>query len=127
MSSIGICMGGLEAVEFLESLPDIIPSVAKTAKFNESYDRAMNRVKYEVAKGIGKPMGITPAVKAWHKDIPKCGHCGAGVSEVVWKYCPNCGTAILERSGYTSQKYKDAQITIFDWLERLDDSKGAAL
>lgn len=50
----GKCCNGIDAVEFMESLAEIIPEDEKTDEFCEEYEQALNRFRYEVAKGIGK-------------------------------------------------------------------------
>lgn len=49
----GKCCGGIEAIEFMESLADIIDEDVKTEEFCEEYEAALNRFRYEVAKNIG--------------------------------------------------------------------------
>lgn len=92
----GKCCGGIKAIEFMELLPDVIPEECKTDDFCEEYEAALNRFRYEVAKGIGKKKVVVKAVKKWHRDWLKCGECGSGANEPSWKYCPNCGTRYIE-------------------------------
>lgn len=47
---IGKCCSGIEAIEFMEYLPDVIPEEVKTDEFCEQYESALNRFRYEVAK-----------------------------------------------------------------------------
>jgi hypothetical protein len=91
----GKCCGALDAIEFFESLPVVIDEESKDTEFCDKYEAALNRFRYEAAKGIGCKIRILKAVKSWHHDTYSCGHCGAGVTEANWKYCPTCGTKII--------------------------------
>ena len=91
----GKCCNGIDAVEFMESLAEIIPEDEKTDEFCEEYEQALNRFRYEVAKGIGKKKKVVKAVYRGHHDLQYCRKCGFGADEPSWKYCPNCGTAYL--------------------------------
>lgn len=58
---------------------------------------ALARMRYEADKA-------KPVKPKFHKgmygakyDTWSCGNCGAGISEAHWKYCPQCGFAILKR------------------------------
>ena len=73
MQITGACIGGVEAVEFFEKLEDRI-----TPEEKETYQRAMNRIRYETAKGIGVKKRVVKAVKSWHTDKKVCGKCGFG-------------------------------------------------
>lgn len=111
------CVGGLEAVEYFESLP--VPQGKE-----ELREYALNRIKYEVAKGIGVERRVVKGIKAWHSDTYVCGKCGSGLGEAWHNYCPNCGTAILNNP-YTIRKLKEKkeenhQIDIEEWLKRGD-------
>lgn len=91
----GKCCGGIEAVEFMESLADIIDEDVRTPEFCEEYEAALNRFRYEVAKGIGKKKKIIKAKYKKYRDFECCGKCGFGAGEPSHKYCPNCGTRYL--------------------------------
>ncbi len=88
----GKCCGGIEAIEFMESLADIIDEDAKTEEFCEKYEAALNRFRYEAAKGIGAKKKIIKAENKRHHDFEYCGKCGYCAGEPSHKYCPNCGT-----------------------------------
>lgn len=90
----GKCCGGIEAIEFMESLADIIGEDVRTEEFCNKYGEALNRFRYEVAKGIGKSKKVTKAKKGYHDTI-LCGHCGFDASNTAYKYCPNCGTRYI--------------------------------
>jgi len=107
-------IGGIDAVMFFENMAD-------KAEDKNRFDLAMNRIKYEAAKGIGKKLKTIKAVKSWHHDTYACGECGCGIGEAWFMYCPNCGTAIL-RNPYTEkvieQKHEENhQIDIEEWLK----------
>lgn len=110
------CMGGLDCIEFFEMLPDIIPEEAKSAQFCLDYEHAMNRLRYECYKGIGKPRKINKGVKAWHHDYKTCSVCGANADEPGHKFCFNCGTRYLENP-YTQKLVEPYQMEIDDWLK----------
>ena len=112
------CVGGLEAVEYFESLP--VPEGKE-----ELREYALNRIKYEAAKGIGVKLKTVKAVKSWHSDTKVCGRCGSGMGESWWKYCPNCGTAVL-KNAYTEKvlqqkKEENHQMDIEEWLKGVDE------
>ncbi len=90
------CIGGIEAVEYIESLP--VPQGKE-----EIHEKALNRIRYEALKGIGVKVRVNKAVKPWHKDTQVCGKCGCGLGEAWFEYCPSCGTAIL-KNPYTEKK-----------------------
>lgn len=91
----GKCCSGIEAIEFMESLADVIDEEVRTEEFCEEYERALNRFRYEVAKGIGKKKKVVKAVHRGYRDLQYCGKCGFGANEPAYKYCPNCGTAYI--------------------------------
>lgn len=115
MNKISTCCSGLKAIEFFEMLPDVIPEEAKSIEFCNEYEHALNRVRYECYKGIGKPRKINKEVKAWHKDHKTCGVCGFGADEPHYHFCPNCGTAYLDNK-YTQKTVEAHQMSIDEWL-----------
>lgn len=92
----GVCCSGTEAIEFMESLADVIDEDIRTDEFCEEYEKALNRFRYEVAKGIGRKKKVVKAVKKGLHDLQYCGKCGFSATEPSWKYCPNCGTAYIK-------------------------------
>ena len=108
----GMCIGGLEAVEYFESLP--VPSGKENLR-----DQALNRIKYECAKGIGKKLKITPPPKPGYHETRVCGHCGYGCYEPQHRFCPMCGTAILKNE-HTEKKVKAFeevhQVSLEEWM-----------
>ena len=94
IDKIGICMGGVDAVEFLEMLPDNIPDEIKDDEFCEDYERMLNRVRYLVRQSIPIAPRVTEAVSKRYSDFYSCGQCGFGIRPDIYKNCPNCGRPI---------------------------------
>lgn len=111
MQLTGSCIGGVEAVEFFEKFEDRVPEKEK-----DIYHRAMNRIRYEAAKGIGVKKRVIKAVKPWHSDKKVCGKCGFGADESHYHYCPNCGTAYLDNP-YTEKRLKEKNIDTSVWMD----------
>ena len=91
----GKCCGADKAVEFFESLAEILPVDNKTDEFCEKYEQALNRFRYEAAKDVGKKKKFVKAVYRGHHDLEYCGKCGFGAGEPSFTFCPNCGTRYL--------------------------------
>ena len=89
----GLCMSGLDAVEFLEMLPDNIPDEVKDDEFCEEYERMLNRVRFEVRKSVPVAPKVTKARSRGYMDFCSCGQCGHDVA-VHQKYCSECGRPI---------------------------------
>lgn len=89
----GLCMSGLDAVEFLEMLPDNIPDEVKDDEFCDEYERMLNRVRVEVRWSTPVAPKVTKAMSRGFGDFYSCGQCGHGV-DVHKKYCDQCGRAI---------------------------------
>lgn len=87
---IGICMSGVEAVEFLETLLEKIPADIKNEDFCSKYERMLNRVRYEVRKSIPVP----PKIYKRKFTSYTCGQCGYGVRRDLDRHCPKCGREI---------------------------------
>lgn len=83
-------MSGVDAVEFLEMLPDNIPDEIKDEEFVDEYERMLNRVRYEVRQSVP----VAPKVYKARYTEYTCGQCGFGVRYDLYKYCPKCGRAI---------------------------------
>lgn len=98
------CIGGLDAVEYFQQFDD----------GSEEFEYAMNRIKYEVAKGIGKKVKHMPPPKPGYHETNTCGECGY-VASAHHSYCPNCGTKHL-RNPYTEQVIQEHQVSIEEWL-----------
>lgn len=98
------CIGGLDAVEYFEQFND----------GSEMFERAMNRLKYEVAKGIGKKIKHLPAPKPGYHETNTCGECRY-VAHSYQNYCPNCGTKYL-KNNYTEQVIQEHQVSIEEWM-----------
>lgn len=88
----GMCCSGTDAIEFMESLADIFDEETKTEEFCREYEAALNRFRYEVAKGIGVKKRIVKAKSRAYKDFKYCGKCGFDASNPSYSFCPNCGT-----------------------------------
>lgn len=98
------CIGGIDAVEFFQQFDD----------GSEEFQYAMNRIKYEVAKGIGKKVKHMPPPKPGYHETNTCGECGY-VASAHHSYCPNCGTKHL-RNPYTERVIQEHQVSIEEWL-----------
>ena len=94
VEKIGICMGGVDAVEYLEMLPDNIPDEIKDDAFCEEYERMLNRVRFLVRQGVPIAPRVTKAVSKQYTNFYSCGQCGFGVRPDIYKHCPNCGRTI---------------------------------
>lgn len=90
----GIMMGGEDAVEFLEMLPDNIPDEIKDDDFCAEYERMLNRVRYEVRKAV--PVAPKKAGQASKRfgQYYSCGQCGFCLQTEIDQYCPQCGRQI---------------------------------
>ena len=91
---IGACMGGLDAVEFLEMLPDNIQDEIKDDDFCDEYERMLNRVRYEVRQSIPVAPKVTEPVAKGYSRFYSCGQCGFGIRPDIYKFCPHCGRMI---------------------------------
>lgn len=94
LDNIGVCMGGLDAVEFLEMLPDNIPDEIKDDDFCDNYERMLNRVRYEVRQSIPVSPKVTEPVSKGYGRFYNCGQCGFSLRTDIYKHCPNCGREI---------------------------------
>lgn len=89
----GLCMSGLDAVEFLEMLPDNIHDEVKDDEFCEEYERMLNRVRFEVRRSVPVAPKVTKARSRGYMDFYSCGQCGADV-DIHNEFCCRCGRAI---------------------------------
>lgn len=90
----GRCCSGVDAVEFMEMLAEVIPEEVRDDEFCERYQAALNRVRYEVAKGIGRPPKVQKARYKSYGVFYNCGKCG-GSLRITDDYCKKCGTAVI--------------------------------
>lgn len=90
INKTGVCMSGVDAVEFLEMLPDNIPDDIKDDDFCDEYERMLNRVRYEIRQSIP----VAPNVYKGKFMSYTCGQCGYGVRYDLDTYCPKCGRRI---------------------------------
>lgn len=56
-------------------------------------ERVVNRMIYQFKKEQG--IVAKPHKGKYINDFYTCGNCGHKISEPYWKYCPNCGYAII--------------------------------
>lgn len=89
----GMCMSGVEAVEFLEMLPDNIPDEIKDEEFCDEYERMLNRVRAEVRWAVPVAPKVIKPPRGRLIETYSCGQCGHSV-QTHEKYCPECGRAI---------------------------------
>lgn len=83
MSEYGRMIGFDQVITWAEGQPD------STVK-----EFALNRMRYERDKAKPVPPIFHKGVYGKKYDSWTCGHCGSGVSEAWWKWCPRCGFAI---------------------------------
>ena len=89
----GMCMADEAAVEFLEMLPDNIPTEIKDEDFCEEYERMLNTVRYHIRKSVPVlPKEIKPVTKSFGTTY-SCGQCGYSV-RTHERYCAKCGRQI---------------------------------
>lgn len=91
----GKCCDAITAVEFFESLAEIIPEDNRKDDFCDEYEQALNRFRYEAAKDIGAKKRIVKAAYKHHHDLMYCGKCGFCANEPSYTFCPNCGTRYI--------------------------------
>ena len=90
--SFGEMISKADALKLLkEEIPEDIEKRIPKEKI-EKYRCAGNRIAYEFAKLDGREPKLhrSSPTRRWYT----CGNCGAGLQEVHWKYCPNCGYII---------------------------------
>lgn len=90
----GKCCSREAAVAFVKNLYDLIPEAVKTHEFQNAFEESMNRISYEVAKGIPRPPKVTPAIIKRYGVFYHCSKCGTSLT-ITDDYCRKCGTAIL--------------------------------
>lgn len=105
IEKIGACMGGIDAVEFLEMLPDNIPDEVKDDDFCDEYERMLNRVRYEVRQSVPVAPKITEPISKKYSRFYNCGQCGCGIRPDICKFCPNCGRAISWKAIFPERAY----------------------
>lgn len=88
----GRCVSGEDAVTFFESVPDLLDDAVKTEVFRINYERALNRLRYEVRKSVP----IAPKIQKQRFTSYSCGQCGGGLEPGVDNYCPHCGRKIVD-------------------------------
>lgn len=88
LTNSGKMCSGLDAIEFLEALPDIIDEDIKTEEFCERYEDTLNRLRCEVRKSIPAPVVIQRGRAG--NDFISCRSCAHGLM-ITDKHCPGCG------------------------------------
>lgn len=106
LTNCGYSMSGLDAIEFFEMLAagEDIDIDAKTDEFCVEYERALNRLRYEVRKSVPVPPKVTKAKSRGCSDFYSCGQCGFSLRTAdlaMYKFCPNCGRGILHEEPTT--------------------------
>lgn len=94
IEKIGVCMSGIDAVEFLEMLPDNIPDEVKDDEFCDEYERMLNRVRYEVRQSVPIAPRVTEPIARGYRRYYSCGQCAHGVRPGLDTFCPKCGRKI---------------------------------
>ena len=89
----GIMMGGLDAVEYLEMLPDNIPDEIKDDDFCEEYEKMLNRVRWYAKQETPIPPKVLKAQSRNYNDFYTCGNCGFWIRP-EYNHCPKCGRRI---------------------------------
>ena len=87
-------MSGIDAVEFLEMLPDNIPNEIKDDEFCAEYERMLNRVRQEVRRSVPVAPKVTNPTSKRFGLFYNCGQCGFGLRVELYEYCPKCGRMI---------------------------------
>ena len=86
-------MGNDKAIEFLEcNIVDMLGDIDEET--SQEFEKFANRVRYLVAKGIGKPPKSHKGNRV--HDYWTCGNCGSViVAGVNARFCDNCGFQIV--------------------------------
>lgn len=82
--SYGRMVGYSDAIAWVEALPE-----------SETKGYVLARMRYEADKAKPVKMRFIKGRYGHKYDSWQCGNCGSGILEAHWKYCPNCGFAIL--------------------------------
>lgn len=98
IEKIGVCMSGIDAVEFLEMLPDNIPDDIKDDSFCDEYEQMLNRVRYLVRQSVPIAPGIIEPISKNYSRFYSCGQCGFGIRPDIYQFCPCCGRMIAWKS-----------------------------
>lgn len=81
-----------EAIEFMENIEKVIPKEDRTLEIYETFERVLNRFRYNTAKDVGTPQIKSKSIIEGYGNIRCCGKCGTIVHELSYYYCPHCGT-----------------------------------
>ena len=103
----GMMIGAKDAIEWLKALPK-----------SEKRDRVIARVMYETDKDVPVPRTYHKGVYGRRYDTWTCGHCGYGLSEAHYKFCPNCGFAAAGiHNEYQAKKREEFEQLTLDFTE----------
>lgn len=92
LTQVGRMVSGLDAIEFMESLPDMFDEDVRTKDFCDEFEWALNRFRYEIRKSIPIPVRAQK-VRFTSYSCGQCGHV-AGPGD---NYCRQCGRAMQWR------------------------------
>ncbi len=81
----GIMVGCQAALTWVENLKNVDGNIKS---------RVLSRMQYEFDKDIAVPPKFHKGKYGAKYDSWTCGHCGAGLNEAHWKFCPNCSYMI---------------------------------
>ena len=83
------------------------------------------KVLYILAKDVPVEPRFNKGKYGSKYDSYSCGRCGFGISEIVYKYCPNCGQRItdayLGRRKTKKEQTKYHQMNVFDLLAEVEN------
>lgn len=86
----GRMISGLDAIDFMERLADVIDEDVKTEDFCNEFTWTLNRFRYEISKSVPIP----PKMETGRKTVYYCGKCRRCLDPSTDKYCSGCGRAI---------------------------------
>ena len=86
----GQCIGGEDAVRFFEAVPDMLSEAVKTEDFCSEYERALNRLRFEIRKSAP----TVPKVQKERYTTYNCGQCGSCLDRSIYMFCPSCGRSV---------------------------------
>ena len=89
----GLCMSTSRAIRMLSSLIEQQAGDPQTAA---DYDRMLNTIRYALRKTVPVEPCFRPGRYGRKYDNYTCGVCGAGVNDIGYKYCPNCGQRLTD-------------------------------
>jgi rubrerythrin len=103
----GTMTGAEDAVKWLMELPQ-----------SETRDRVIQRFIYEADKGVAVPRKFHKGLYGHKYDQYTCGHCGYGLSEPQYKFCPNCGFRCADIGNeYQAKRRAEYEQLVFNFTE----------